>query len=65
MANHRIDRARVKMRAGRAYRAWYGFMEEMEQVVMESDGTICGDIYRKMRELSGEVGDALREASNG
>ena len=65
MAYHRIDQARVKMRAKRACKAWNSFMEELDQVVMESNHTYCEDIYKKMSKLADEVGDNLRKAYNG
>lgn len=65
MAWHRIDQARVKMRAQRACKAWNSFMEELEQVTMESNHTYCDDIYNKMSKLADEVGDNLRKAYNG
>ena len=65
MAWHKIDQARVKMRAQRACKAWNSFMEELDQVVMESNHTYCGDIYKKMKALADEVGDNLRKAYNG
>ena len=65
MAYHKIDQARVKMRAQRACKAWNSFMEELDQVVMESNHTYCGDIYKKMKSLADEVGDNLRKAYNG
>ena len=57
MAWHKIDQARVKMRAP--------FMEELDQVVMESNHTECVGIYEKMKALADEVGDNLRKAYNG
>ena len=65
MAYHRIDQARVKMRAKRACAAWNNFMEELNQVVMESNEQYCADIYKKMKALADEVGDNLRKAYNG
>ena len=65
MAYHKIDQARVKMRAKRACKAWNSFMEELEQVTMESNHTYCDDIYNKMSKLADEVGDNLRKAYNG
>lgn len=65
MAYHKIDQARVKMRAKRACKAWNSFMEELDQVVMESNHTYCEDIYKKMFKLADEVGDNLRKAYNG
>lgn len=65
MAYHRIDQARVKMRAQRACKAWNSFMEELDQVVMESNHTYCEDIYKKMSKFADEVGDNLRKAYNG
>lgn len=65
MAWHKIDQARVKMRAKRACNAWNSFMEELEQVTMESNHTYCEDIYKKMKSLADEVGDNLRKAYNG
>ena len=65
MAYHRIDQARVKMRAKRACKAWNSFMEELQQVTMESNHTYCDDIYNKMSKLADEVGDNLRKAYNG
>ena len=65
MAYHKIDQARVKMRAQRACKAWNSFMEELDQVVMESNHTYCEDIYKKMKSLADEVGDNLRKAYNG
>lgn len=65
MAYHRIDQARVKMRAQRACKAWNSFMEELQQVTMESNHTYCEDIYKKMSKLADEVGDNLRKAYNG
>ena len=64
MAYHKIDQARVKMRAKRACKAWNSFMEELEQVTMESNHTMCDDIYKKMSKLADEVGDNLRKAYN-
>ena len=60
-----IDQSRVKMRAKRACNAWNNFMEELEQVVMESNHTMCVDIYKKLSGLQDEVGDNLRKAYNG
>ena len=65
MAYHRIDQARVKMRAQRACKAWNNFIEELGQVTMESNHTMCEDIYKKMSNLADEVGDNLRKAYNG
>ena len=65
MAWHKIDQARVKMRAKRACKAWNSFMEELEQVTMESNHTECVGIYEKMKSLADEVGDNLRKAYNG
>ena len=65
MAWHKIDQVRVKMRAQRACKAWNNFMEELGQVVMESNHTMCEDIYKKMSKLADEVGDNLRKAYNG
>ena len=65
MAYHKIDQARVKMRAKRACKSWNSFMEELEQVVMESNHTCCEAIYKKMSKLADEVGDNLRKAYNG
>ena len=64
MAWHKIDQSRVKMRAKRACNAWNSFMEELGQVVMESNHTQCEEIYRKMSNLADEVGDSLRKAYN-
>ena len=65
MAYHRIDKARVKMRAQRACKAWNSFMEELWQVTMESNEQHCSGIYKKMKALADEVGDNLRKAYNG
>ena len=65
MAYHRIDPDRVKMRAKRACKAWNSFIEELQQVTMESNHTMCEDIYRKMSNLADEIGDSLRKAYNG
>ena len=65
MAYHRIDQGMVKMRAQRACKAWNSFMEELDQVVMESNEQYCYDIYKKMKALADEVGDNLRKAYNG
>jgi len=65
MAYHKIDQARVKMRAKQACKAWNSFMEELDQVVMESNEQYCADIYKKMKALADEVGDNLRKAYNG
>lgn len=65
MAYHRIDPDRVKMRAKRACKAWNSFIEELQQVTMESNHTQCEDIYRKMSNLADEIGDSLRKAYNG
>lgn len=65
MAWRSIDQSRVKMRAKRACAAWNNFMEELEQVTMESNHTYCDDIYKKMKALADEVGDNLRKAYNG
>lgn len=64
MAYHRIDSDRVKMRAKRACKAWNSFMEELEQVTMESNHTMCEDIYKKMRGFQDEIGKELRSAYN-
>ena len=64
MAWHKIDQSRVKMRAQRAAKAWNNFMEELDQVVMESNEQYCADIYKKMKALADEVGDNLRKAYN-
>ena len=53
------------MRAKRACAAWNNFMEELDQVVMESNHTECVEIYEKMKALADEVGDNLRKAYNG
>jgi len=50
------------MRAKRACKAWNSFMEELEQVTMESNHTLCEDIYKKMSNLADEIGDNLRKA---
>lgn len=50
------------MRAKRACAAWNSFMEELRQVVMESDGAYCKGAYEKAKSLGDEVGDALRRA---
>ena len=52
MAYHRIDQARVKMRAKRACKAWNNFIEELEQVTMESNHTECVRIYEKMKSFA-------------
>lgn len=65
MAWRSIDQSRVKMRAKRACAAWNNFMEELDQVVMESNEQYCADIYKKMKALADEVGDNLRKAYNG
>lgn len=65
MAWRSIDQSRVKMRAKRACAAWNNFMEELDQVVMESNHTECVGIYEKMKALADEVGDNLRKAYNG
>ena len=65
MAYHRIDPDRVTMRAKRACKAWNSFIEELQQVTMESNHTQCEEIYRKMSNLADEVGDNLRKAYNG
>ena len=65
MAWHKIDLDRVKMRAKRACKAWNSFMEELEQVTMESNHTMCEEIYEKLRGLQDEIGDNLRKAYNG
>ena len=65
MAWRSIDQSRVKMRAKRACAAWNNFMEELDQVVMESNEQYCYDIYKKMKALADEVGDNLRKAFNG
>jgi hypothetical protein len=65
MAYHRIDQVRVKMRAQRACKAWNNFIEELGQVTMESNHTMCEDIYKKMSNMADEVGDNLRKAYNG
>ena len=65
MAYHRIDQDRVKMRAKRACKAWNSFIEELQQVTMESNHTQCEDIYRKMSNLADEIGDSLRKAYKG
>ena len=64
MAYHRIDSDRVKMRAKRACKAWNSFMDELEQVTMESNHTMCEDIYKKLRGLQDEIGKELRSAYN-
>lgn len=64
MAYHRIDIDRVKMRAKRACKAWNSFIEELQQVTMESNHTMCEDIYRKMSNMADEIGDSLRKAYN-
>jgi hypothetical protein len=53
------------MRAKRACKAWNSFMEELEQVTMESNHTMCEEIYKKLRGLQDEIGDNLRKAYNG
>ena len=65
MAWHKIDQARVKMRAQRACKAWNSFMEELQQDTMESNHTYCSGLYEKMSKLATEVGDNLRKAYNG
>ena len=65
MAWRRIDQDRVKMRVKRACKAWNSFMEELEQVTMESNHTQCDGIYRKLSSLADEIGDSLRKAYNG
>lgn len=65
MAWHKIDTDRVKMRAKRACKAWNSFMEELEQVTMESNHQYCEEIYKKLRGLQDEIGDNLRKAYNG
>lgn len=65
MAWNKIDRSRVKMRAKRACNAWNSFMEELEQVVMESNHQHCADIYNKLQAMQDEIGDSLRKAYNG
>ena len=65
MAYHRIDQDRVKMRAKRACKAWNSFMEELEQVTMESNHQYCEEIYKKLCGLQDEIGDNLRKAFNG
>ena len=53
------------MRAQRACKAWNNFIEELDQVVMESNHTYCDGIYKKMSNMADEVGDNLRKAYNG
>lgn len=53
------------MRAKLACKAWNSFMEELGQVVMESNYTQCDGLFKKMKSLSDEVGDNLRKAYNG
>ena len=65
MAWHKIDQSRVKMRAQRAAKAWNSFMEELEQVTMESNHTQCEEIYKKLQAFQDEVGDNLRKAYKG
>lgn len=65
MAWNRIDKSRVKMRAKLACKAWNSFMEELGQVVMESNYTQCDGLFKKMKSLADEVGDNLRKAYNG
>lgn len=65
MAWHKIDQSRVKMRAQRACKAWNSFMEELEQVTMESNHQYCEEIYKKLSGLQDEIGDNLRKAYNG
>ena len=65
MAYHKIDQDRVKMRAKLACEAWNSFMAELQQVMMESNYTMCEEIYKKLRGLQDEIGDNLRKAYNG
>ena len=65
MAYHKIDHARVKMRVKRAGKAWNSFMEELQQVTMESNHQHCEEIYKKMCGLQDEICDNLRKAFNG
>ena len=65
MAWHKIDPDRVRMRAKRACKAWNSFMDELEQVTMESNHQYCEEIYKKMSNLADEIGDNLRKAYNG
>ncbi len=65
MAWRSIDQSRVKMRAKRACTAWNNFMEELNQVVMESNEQYCAGIYKKLKAIANEVGDNLRKAYNG
>ena len=65
MAWRSMDKSRVKMRAKRACTAWNSFMEELDQVVMESNEQYCAELYKKMKALADEVGDNLRKAYNG
>lgn len=64
MAWHKIDADRVKMRANRACKAWNSFMEELDQIVMESNAQYCYDLYKKLNALDDEIGDNLRTAYN-
>ena len=55
----------VKMGAKRACNAWNNFMEELDQVVIESNETYCSELYKKMKALADEVVVNLRKAYNG
>lgn len=65
MAWHKVFQSRVKMRAQRAAKAWNSFLEELEQVTMESNHTYCEELYKKLKGLQDEIGDNLRKAYNG
>ena len=65
MAWHKIDPDRVKMRVKRAGKAWNSFMEELQQVTMESNHQYCEEIYQKMKGFADEIYDNLRKAYNG
>jgi hypothetical protein len=65
LSEDRIDQARVKMRAKKAFNAWNTFMEELRQVTMESNRRYCDEIYKKMCGLQNEIYDNLSKAFNG
>ena len=65
MAWGKIDQSRVRMRAINTAKAWNNLMEELDQVVMESNHTYCEEIHNKLKGLADELRESLRKAYDG
>lgn len=58
-----INYSRVVMRAKRAMKAWNNLMEEVDQVVMESDGEYCARLKHRLDELFRVASDDICAAA--